>query len=42
MSDLRRSLEGRRVLVTGANGFMGSHLVRRLLAQGDRRHTSEL
>ncbi|MEO1230601.1 MAG: NAD-dependent epimerase/dehydratase family protein [Myxococcota bacterium] len=34
MSDLRRSLEGRRVLVTGANGFMGSHLVRRLLAQG--------
>src|SRR6266576_3603330 len=30
------SLRGRTVLVTGADGFMGSHLVERLVAEGAR------
>lgn len=33
MSD-RQSLNGRRVLVTGADGFIGSHLTERLAAEG--------
>ncbi|MBX2811304.1 MAG: NAD-dependent epimerase/dehydratase family protein [Myxococcales bacterium] len=31
MIQANRSLNGKRILVTGANGFMGSHLIRRLL-----------
>jgi len=32
------AFEGRAVLVTGASGFLGSHLTRRLLAAGARVH----
>ncbi len=34
--DVRREYEGRRVVVTGAAGFVGSHLVEALVAQGAR------
>ena len=33
-----RPLAGRRALVTGASGFIGSHLVTRLLAEGVEVH----
>lgn len=36
--DAAPTLEGRRVLVTGARGFLGSHLCRRLLAGGAEVH----
>jgi NAD dependent epimerase/dehydratase len=34
VSDRARSLEGRTILVTGADGFIGSHLVERLVREG--------
>ena len=34
VTDRPGSLAGRRVLVTGADGFIGSHLVERLVAEG--------
>jgi len=35
---MNSSLQGRNVLVTGANGFIGSHLARKLLREGARVH----
>lgn len=36
MTSTRTSYEGRRILITGATGFIGSHVCRRLVAEGAR------